>query len=140
MASMNRVTLLGNLGKDPEVKAFEGGNKVASFSMATTEAYVDKTTNEKKETTDWHNVSIWGKLADVVENYCKKGSQVLIEGKLRTRSYDDKDGVKRYVTEVIGDKLLLLGKPTGAKEESAPQPQNASAVLDKKDEDLDMPF
>jgi single-strand DNA-binding protein len=112
MAGVNKVILLGNLGKDPEVRSLEGGKRVAKFSLATTESYKDRDGN-KVENTEWHNVEFWGPVVDVIEKYLKKGSSVYVEGKLRTRSYDDKDGVKKYTTEIVGQQLNLLGsKPS----------------------------
>jgi single-strand DNA-binding protein len=111
MSGVNKVILLGYLGKDPEVRALEGGKKVAKFSLATTEYYKDRDGN-RIEQTEWHHVEFWGALVDVIEKYLKKGSQVYIEGKLRTRSYDDKDGIKRYVTEIIGQQVNLVGNKT----------------------------
>lgn len=113
MAGVNKVILVGNLGKDPEVRHLESGASVANFSLATTESYKDKTTGERKEITEWHNISLWRGLADVAEKYLKKGSQIYVEGKLRTRSWEDKDGNTRYTTEVIGDSMTMLGSPGG---------------------------
>lgn len=112
MAGVNKVILLGNLGKDPEVRVFEGGRKLVSFPLATKEVYKDKEGN-KVENTEWHNVQFWGPASDVIEKYVKKGNQLYVEGKLRTRSYDDKDGLKKYITEIIGDNFTLIGsKPS----------------------------
>jgi single-strand DNA-binding protein len=107
MSGVNKVILIGRLGKDPEVRNFENGNSVANFSLATTEVYRDKTTNEKKEITEWHNISLWGRLAEIAAKYLHKGEMVYIEGKLRTRSWE-KDGVTRYTTEVIGESMNML--------------------------------
>jgi len=115
MSGVNRVILIGNIGKDPDVKTI-GENKVANFSLATSEARKDKDGN-KVEQTEWHNIVIWGKLAEVAEKWLKKGSQIYLEGKIRTRNYD-KDGVKHYVTEIMGDSFTMLGK---AKETEATQ-------------------
>lgn len=108
MSGINKVILIGNLGKDPEV-AKVGNGKVANFSVATSETYKDKNSGERKTITEWHNIVLWKGLAEVAENYLKKGSQVYIEGKLKTRTWDDKDGNKRYTTEIVGDKLTMLG-------------------------------
>jgi single-strand DNA-binding protein len=116
MAGVNKVILVGNLGRDPEVMTFENGVKKASFSMATTESYKDKDGNWV-DVTDWHNVVLWRWLA---ERNLIKGDQVYIEGKLKTRSYDDKDGNKRYITEVVADKVLKL---SGRREQSGPLPE-----------------
>ena len=104
---VNKVILIGNLGKDPEVQNFETGKK-AAFSLATTEIQRDREGNEVQHT-EWHNVVMWRGLADIAETYLKKGSQVYVEGKLRSRSFDGKDGVKRFVTEIQVDNLILLG-------------------------------
>jgi single-strand DNA-binding protein len=104
---VNKVILIGNLGKDPEVQNFETGKK-ASFSLATTEVQRDREGNEIQHT-EWHNVVMWRGLADIAESYLRKGSQVYVEGRLRSRSFDAKDGTKRFVTEVQVDNLVLLG-------------------------------
>ena len=104
----NKVTLIGNLGQNPEVKELDGGKKLAKFSLATNETYRNKA-GEKVTDTQWHNLTVWGKTADIVEKYLKKGSEVAVEGKLLNRNYTDKEGVKRYVTEVQVSELVLLG-------------------------------
>jgi single-strand DNA-binding protein len=116
MAGVNKVILIGNLGRDPEIMTFENGVKKASFSMATTESYKDKDGNWV-DVTDWHNIVLWRWLA---ERNLIKGDQVYIEGKIKTRSYDDKDGNKRYITEVVADKVLKL---SGRREQSGPLPE-----------------
>ncbi|TRX72167.1 single-stranded DNA-binding protein [Carboxylicivirga sp. M1479] len=109
--SVNKVILVGNVGKDPEVRHFENDSAVANFPLATTErAYKTRNGQEIPERTEWHNVVVWRGLAKVVESYVKKGTQLYIEGKIRTRSYDDKEGNKRYITEVYADSLQLLGR------------------------------
>lgn len=112
MSGVNKVILVGNLGKDPEVRHLDNGRAVANFSIATSEVYKNRE-GERVTNTEWHNVVLWTPLAEVAEKYLKKGGQVYIEGKLTTRSYDDKDGVKRYVTEVVGREMTLLGRPAG---------------------------
>ena len=104
----NKVTLIGNLGQNPEVKELNGGKKLAKFSLATNETYRNKA-GEKVTDTQWHNLTVWGKTADIVEKYLKKGSEVAVEGKLLNRNYTDKEGVKRYVTEIQVNDLVLLG-------------------------------
>jgi single-strand DNA-binding protein len=100
--SVNKVILIGNLGRDPEIRSFQNGGRVASFSLATSENWKDKTTGEKKERTEWHRVSVLNdKLVEVVERYIKKGSKLYVEGQLETRKYTDKDGVEKYTTEVV---------------------------------------
>ncbi len=105
----NKVQLIGNLGNDPEIIQLESGKKLAKFSIATNENYRNSK-GEKVTDTQWHNVVAWGKTADIVEKYVAKGKEVAVEGRLTTRSWDDKDGVKRYTTEVVCNELLLLGK------------------------------
>jgi single-strand DNA-binding protein len=119
MSSVNKVILIGNLGKDPEVKSFQNGGKIANFSIATSESWKDKQTGERKERTEWHNISVQGDgLVGVVERFLKKGSKVYIEGQLRTRKWQDRDGNDKYTTEVVlsgpGASLTMLdGKPGG---------------------------
>lgn len=108
MSGVNKVILVGRLGKDPEVRTLENGATVANFTMATTEVYRDKTTGERRESTEWHNIVLWRALADIASKYLHKGDQCYIEGKLRTRSWE-KEGVTRYTTEIVGESLTLLG-------------------------------
>lgn len=107
--SVNKVILVGNVGKDPEVRYLENNVAVARFTLATTESY-KKSTGEVVKNTEWHNIVLWRGLAQVAEKYVKKGSQLYIEGKIRSRSYDDKDGNKKYFTEINADNMTLLGK------------------------------
>jgi single-strand DNA-binding protein len=104
----NRVQLIGHVGNDPEVKSFEGG-KVANVNIATNETYTNKK-GEKVEQTEWHRIVAWDKNADIIEKFVTKGKEIAIEGKLSTRSYDDKDGNKRYITEVVVNDIMLMGK------------------------------
>ena len=127
--SLNKVMLIGNVGKDPEVRYLDGngqngqGNKVATFPLATTERYRDRN-GESKENTEWHNIVAFRQPADVIERFVKKGTQLYIEGKLRTRSYNDATGNKKYTTEILVDNLQLLGKREGDQGGyPAPQPQ-----------------
>jgi single-strand DNA-binding protein len=108
MAGVNKVILIGNLGKDPEVRHLDNGASVANFSIATTETYKDRNSGERVDQTEWHNIVLWRGLAEVAEKYLKKGDSVYVEGKLRTRSWE-KDGVTRYTTEVVGDQMTMLG-------------------------------
>jgi len=121
---VNKVTLVGNLGRDPEVQTFETVKK-ATFSLATTEHSRDKEGNEIVHT-EWHNIVVWRGFADVAEKYLSKGSQVYIEGKIRTRSYDGKDGQKKFFTEIWADNMLLLGGPRREGSEGFSQPQQQS--------------
>ena len=104
----NKVQLIGNLGMNPEIKTLDSGKKLAKFSIATNESYKNAK-GEKVEDTQWHNLVAWGKTADIIEKYLQKGNEVAIEGKLNNRSYDDKDGNKRYITEIVVNELLMLG-------------------------------
>jgi single-strand DNA-binding protein len=113
MAGVNKVILVGNLGKDPEVRHLEGGASVAKFPLATAESFKDKS-GQRVEQTEWHNIVLWRGLAEVAEKYLKKGMTIYIEGKLRTRSWDDKDGHKHYTTEVVGDNFTILSKREGS--------------------------
>jgi single-strand DNA-binding protein len=105
----NKVQLIGNVGNDPEIKTFDGGKKVVNFTLATNESYKNDK-GEKVEQTEWHRVSAWGNTADIIEKFVTKGKEIAIEGKLTHRSYDDKNGEKRYITEVVASDVLLLGK------------------------------
>ena len=107
---INKVILIGNVGADPEVGALEGGVKVARLRIATTERIYNRQTQETKEHTEWHNVTLWRNLADVADRFIRKGSQVYIEGSLRTRDWTDKDGNKRYATEIVANDLKMLGR------------------------------
>ena len=109
-SSVNKVILIGNLGKDPEVRHLESGVGVANFSIATSETYKDRNSGERVSQTEWHNVVLWRGLADIAEKYLKKGDKIYVEGKLRTRSWQDQQGNNRYTTEVIADNMTMLGK------------------------------
>lgn len=108
-AMKNRVQLIGNVGNDPEIKTLENGKKLANLNIATNEKYTNDK-GEKVEQTEWHRVTAWGKTAEIIEKYVVKGKEVAVEGKLTHRSYDDKNGEKRYVTEVVVSEILLLSK------------------------------
>lgn len=114
--SVNRVILLGMVGKKPEIRTTQDGRKIASFSLATSDSWKDKNTGEKKEKTEWHNISVFGGLAGIVESYVDKGSKLYVEGQLKTEKYTDKNGVEKYVTKVVlsgyGSDLQLLSKKT----------------------------
>jgi len=140
MAGVNKVILIGNLGKDPEIRQLETGVKVASFSMATTESYKGKDGN-RVDQTEWHNIVLWRGLAEVAEKYLKKGNTVYIEGKIRTRSWEDKEGNKRYTTEIIGDNMTMIG---GRKENDSTHTTNTTASeqpeINPAQEADDLPF
>jgi single-strand DNA-binding protein len=134
MAGVNKVILVGNLGKDPEIRHLDGGVAVANFTLATSEYYKDKSGN-RIEQTEWHSVVVWRGLADVAEKYLKKGMTVYVEGKIRSRSWDDKEGVKHYKTEIVADALTILSK----KENSQNNPGEDHGHSFSKTED-DLPF
>ena len=134
MAGVNKVILVGNLGKDPEVRHLEGGVAVAKFTLATSESYKDKS-GQRIDQTEWHNIVVWRGLADVAEKYLKKGMTVYVEGKLRTRAWDDKEGNKHYSTEIVGDTFSILSK----KENSMPSAKDGDNNLESKIGD-DLPF
>jgi single-strand DNA-binding protein len=113
MASVNKVILVGNLGADPETRYMPSGDAIANIRLATTDTWKDKATGEKKEQTEWHRVAFFGKLAEIAGQYLKKGSQVYIEGSLRTRKWQDKDGQDRYTTEIRADTMQMLGSRQG---------------------------
>jgi single-strand DNA-binding protein len=125
--SVNKVILIGNLGKDPEVRHLENGAVVANFSLATSEVYTDRSTGEKKESTDWHDIVLWRGLAEVSEKYLKKGYKVYVEGKLKKRSWQDKDGNTRYTTEVVADEMTILSRP----ESSDKNPEGQAPYTDQ---------
>ena len=146
MSSLNQVTLIGNLGADPDVRRLNSGDAVANLRIATAESWKDKQTGEKQERTEWHTVTLWGGLADVAERYLKKGSKVYVQGQLETRKWQDRDGNDRYSTEVVcrgyGGKLIMLGERSGGggeprQQQSRPaarEPEPAAALDD------DIPF
>ena len=131
MAGVNKVILVGHLGRDPEVRTIDSGAKVARFSIATTESYKDKNSGERKDVTEWHNVVCWRNLADIAERYLTKGKLIYLEGKLQTRSWED-NGAKRYATEVIVNDFKMLG----AKGDSPSVPTSVSAEPAKTDNEL----
>lgn len=140
MAGVNKVILVGNLGKDPEVRYLEGGTAVANFSLATSESYKDKT-GKKVDQTEWHNIVVWRGLAEVAEKYLKKGMQVFLEGKIRTRSWDDKEGNKRYTTEIVADNLTILGrKEDNSSSNSSSQMAESSTPIAAAGATDDLPF
>jgi single-strand DNA-binding protein len=124
MASVNKVILIGNLGRDPEVRYMPSGDAVANITIATTETWKDKG-GEKQEQTEWHRVAMFGKTAEIAGEYLKKGSQVYIEGKLQTRKWTDKEGQERYTTEIRADRMQMLGSRSGGSERMAPPDEDA---------------
>ena len=149
--TVNKVILVGNIGKDPEVRRLENNGVVASFPLATSESYTDKTTGEKRETTDWHNVVVWRGLAEICEKYVKKGMKIYIEGKIRTRSWQDKENQTRYTTEIIADEMTILtwldtpnkpaeDKPVYSQEQTPSSPSPIQGLTMDDDDDDDLPF
>lgn len=145
MAGVNKVILVGNLGKDPEIMTFDNGVKKASFSLATSESYKNKE-GQRIDQTEWHSIVLWRGLAEVAERYLKKGNQVYIEGKIKTRSYEQ-DGQKKYITEIFGDNMTMLGRREesnsggGYQNQGQPQqptqdPKPAEPEIDTPDDDL----
>ena len=139
MNGVNKVILIGTCGKDPETKYTAGGKAITNLSIATSESWKDKATGEKKEQTEWHNLTFFDKLAEIAGEYLKKGSLVYVEGKLKTDKYKDKEGVERYSTKVIVNEMKMLG---GKREESAsaPKPKNPGIALAASYEDDEVPF
>ncbi len=113
MASVNKVIIVGNLGRDPETRYMPNGEAVTNVAVATTESWKDKNSGEKKELTEWHRITFYRKLAEIAGQYLKKGSQVYVEGRLQTRKWTDKDGVEKYTTEIIADTMQMLGSRQG---------------------------
>ena len=112
MAGVNKVIIVGRLGKDPEVRYTPNGQAVANFTVATSDNWKDKTSGEKQEKTEWHRIVVWGRLAELSRDYLKKGKQVYVDGRLQTRSWDDKDGNKKYITEIVANNIQFLGSAT----------------------------
>ena len=144
MASVNKVIIVGNLGKDPEVRYMANGDAACNFSVATTESWKDKTTGEKKEETEWHRVSVFGKLAEICGQYLKKGSQVYVEGSLKTRKWTDKEGQEKYTTEVRCSQMAMLGgKQSGQESQQSyysPPPAKDKPKPSFDDLGSDIPF
>ena len=139
-AGINKAILIGNLGRDPEVQRFDNGVKKATFSLATTEVYKGKD-GEKNSHTEWHNIVLWRGLADVAENYLKKGQTVYVEGRIRKREYEDKDGVKKFIYEIMGDVLQMLGGGGGRREEGgAPASADKEEPFSPPTPEDDLPF
>jgi len=148
MAGVNKVILVGNLGIEPEIRTLENGTKVARLRVATSESYTNRE-GVRVENTEWHTVTLWRQLAEIAEKYLEKGKQVYIEGKLQTRSWKDKEGNDRYATEIVADKMQMLGRASGGQDENqgsraaqpAQQPSTASSSSNEPtDEDDDLPF
>ena len=144
MASINKAILIGNLGADPEMRATASGESICNLRLATTDKWKDKTTGEARETTEWHRVVLYRRLAEIAGEYLKKGSSVYIEGRLRTRKWQDKDGNERAATEIEGNELKMLGgKPSGADPRVAASmrtPIASAPVPATGEEEYDYPF
>lgn len=138
MASVNKVILIGNLGADPELRYTPSGAAVANFNMATTEKWKDKD-GQSQERTEWHRIILWSRQAEIAKEYLRKGSSVYIEGRIQNRSYEDKDGVKKYISEIVGQRMQFLGGRGGgqaAEGGSSEPPPEPPGNLDKEDDDL----
>lgn len=133
MAGINKVIIVGRLGSDPEVRYTPNGQAVANFSVATSDNWTDKNTNEKKERTEWHRIVVWGRLAELCKDYLSKGRQVYIEGKLQTRSWVDKSDNKKYTTEIIANQLQFLGEAKGKQDSDSSYDQSNSYNDESKD-------
>jgi single-strand DNA-binding protein len=145
MASLNQVQLIGNLGQDPVIRHTAEGKVIANFSLATTESWKDKTSGEKKEVTEWHRCVAYDKLAEIIGEYVKKGSQLFVQGSLKTRKWADRDGVEKYTTEIIVKELKMIGtKPTGDSGRQSQQhvvrPSVKPAPQSNAMDDDDIPF
>lgn len=139
MASVNKVILIGNLGADPELRYTPSGAAVANFNIATTEKWRDKDGN-MQDRTEWHRIILWSRQAEIAKEYLRKGSSVYIEGRLQYRNYEDKDGVKRYVTEIIGQRMQLLGGRGGAPSDAGSSGPPPAPPDNLEGEDDDLPF
>lgn len=137
--SLNRASIIGNITRDPESRTTTSGQNVVSFSVATSRRWKDQTSGELKEATEFHNLVAWGKLAQTIATYCRKGSKVFVEGRLQTRSWDDPSGVKKYRTEIVADSLIMLdkkgdGPAPATAPAAAPAPDAAPAPAPTEDE------
>ncbi len=139
MAGVNKVILVGNLGKDPELRYTPSGQAVASFSLATGEKWKDKDGN-MQDKTEWHNIVVWGRMAENAKEYLAKGRQVYIEGRIQTRSWDDKDGNKKYMTEIVTQNMQFLGSRGDQGSAPSAPPPSAPQPADLAGEDDDLPF
>lgn len=138
MASVNKVIVVGNIGKDPEIRYMPSGDAATNLSLATTDRYKDKQSGEMKENTEWHRIVFFGKLAEIANQYLKKGSQVYVEGRLRTRKWTDQNQVERYSTEIVGERLQMLGgkAPDGQNASQTPPAENPTSNLGAMDDDI----
>jgi len=139
MASINKVILIGRLGRDPEIRYTPNGDAVANFSIATSENWKDKNTGEKKEKTEWHRLVAFRRLAEIIGEYLTKGSQIYIEGKLQTREWDDKEGVKRYTTEIVVNQMQMLGGKNDSGSDNYSRHSNQNQYSQKQSQSLNEP-
>ena len=150
MSSLNKVHIIGHLGRDPEIRYMPSGDAMANVAVATSEQWKDKATGEKREATEWHRVVVFGKLAEIIGQYLKKGSLVYFEGKLKTRKWTDKDGVEKYATEIVADQMQMLGSRQGQAQDSSdarnyvekpkPQAKPSGISVPGNFDDTDIPF
>ena len=142
MASVNKVIIVGNLGADPESRFAPSGDAICNIRVATSEAWKDRQTGERKEATEWHRINFYGKLAEIAGQYLRKGSQVYIEGSLRTRKWTDKDGQEKYSTEIRADEMKMLGGKPEGQQQAAPQRQSPRKTQQPSEFDMDdsIPF
>jgi single-strand DNA-binding protein len=140
MSGINKVILIGHLGKDPELRSLEGGVSVTSFPLATSETF--NKDGQRVEQTEWHNIVMWRGLADLAVKFLQKGKLVYIEGKLRTRSFEDKEGIKKYTTEVVAENFTMLGRKSDFEQDGAPSHQNRKGAGDTftGNAETDLPF
>lgn len=127
-ASLNEVNIIGNLGRDPEIRYMPSGDAIANIAVATSYKSKDKNTGEEKEHTEWHRISFFGRLAEIVGQYLKKGSSVYVKGRLQTRKYTDKDGVEKYATEIVAENMKMLGTPGGRQDDQGSAPAQRQAA------------
>jgi len=143
MSGVNKVILIGNLGRDPEVRHLDNGRAVANFSLATSESYKNRA-GERVTSTEWHNIVLWTPLAEIAEKYLKKGNKIFVEGRITNRSYEDKEGNKRYITEVVGNNLVMLGGRTEGDDlhtqKGTASPAANEIVSTSEDTTDDLPF
>jgi len=139
---VNKVIIVGNLGADPDAKSMPSGKMVANFSVATTESWNDRDTGERQEKTEWHRVVFFGRIAEIADQYLKKGSQVYVEGKLQTRKWEDRDGNERWTTEIVGSQLEMLGDRMGSGSSQSNNMDQSTSKSDFSDDEFDddIPF
>ena len=140
MSSVNKALIIGNLGQDPEIKYTQSGSPVANLSVATSERWKDKNTGEQKEQTEWHRVVVFGRLAEIAEQYLKKGSKVFIEGKIQTRDWEDSEGNKKYTTEVVAREMTMLDSRASTDSSASSSDNSAKDAAKDDNSEEDIPF